>query len=52
MRFFMSWFVVMGRGQPNVRCSWRRSYGLRRGTRFARVDRAILLDPPQQNAIR
>jgi hypothetical protein len=35
-----------------VRCSWRRSYGTRRGTRFARVHGAILSDPPQQNAIR
>ena len=37
---------------PNSRCSWRRSYGTRGGTRFARVHRAILLDPPQLNAIR
>jgi hypothetical protein len=37
---------------PNRRCSWRRSYGTRRGTRCARVHGAILLDPPQLNAIR
>ena len=37
---------------PNRRCSRRRSYGTRRGTRFARVHGAILLNPPQLNAIR
>jgi hypothetical protein len=37
---------------PNRRCSRRWSYGMRRGTRFARVHGAILLDPPQLNAIR
>ena len=37
---------------PNRRCSRPWSYGTRGGTRFARVHRAILLDPPQLNAIR
>jgi len=40
------------RGRPNSVCSCRRSYGTRRGTRFARVHGAILYDPPQLNAIR
>src|SRR5688500_16159949 len=44
---------VLRRGAlPNRRFSWRWSYGTRRGTRFARVHGAILLDPPQLNAIR
>jgi hypothetical protein len=37
---------------PNRRCSWRRSCGMRAGTRFARVRRAVLLVPPQLNALR
>ncbi len=37
---------------PNVRCSWQRSYGMRAGTRFARVQRAGLFGPLQLNAIR
>jgi hypothetical protein len=38
--------------QSNRRCSWRRSYGTRGGTRCARVHRAILFNPPQLYAIR
>jgi hypothetical protein len=38
--------------RSNEVCSWRRSYGTRGGTRFARVHRASLLDPPQLIAIR
>jgi len=37
---------------PNSVCSWRRSYGTRGGTRFARVHGAILLDPPQLKLVR
>src|SRR5687768_3964269 len=35
----------------NVRCSRRRNYGTRGGTRFARVHRAVLLDPAQLNPL-
>jgi hypothetical protein len=35
-------FLNLGAAQPNVRCSWGRSYGTRRGTRFARVHGAIV----------
>ena len=38
--------------RPNSVCSRRRSYGTRGGTRFARVHRAILLDPPQLKPVR
>ena len=44
--------LVVASSVPNRRCSWRWSCGMRRGTRFARVRRAIVLDPPQRNAIR
>jgi hypothetical protein len=37
---------------PNCVCSWQRSYGTRGGTRFARVHRAILLDPLQLKPVR
>jgi hypothetical protein len=37
---------------PNSVCSRRRSCGTRRGTRFARVHGAILLDPPQLKLVR
>ena len=39
-------------GLPNRVCSWRRNYGTRGGTRFARVHRAILLDPSQLKPFR
>lgn len=44
-------FALAG-GVPDRRCSWQRSGGTRRGTRFARVHGAIVLDPPQLNGIR
>jgi len=37
---------------PNSVCSRRRTYGTRRGTRFARVHGAILLNPPQLKPVR
>jgi hypothetical protein len=40
------------RRMPNSVCSWRRSCGTRGGARFARVHRAILLDPSQLKPIR
>jgi hypothetical protein len=40
------------RGLPNVCCSRRQSSCMRAGTRAARVQRAVLSDSPQLNAIR
>jgi len=38
--------------RPNCVCSWRRSFGTRGGTRFARVHRAEVFDPPQLKLVR
>jgi hypothetical protein len=37
---------------PNRRCSRRRSYGTRKGTRCARVHGSIFCDPPQLKPVR